>query len=86
MDVHMGIEGTNSNGHEEVKEEIMIMVVTIKKLQKNVQCYKVDNEKIMKSKEKHEEFNMNLIQSLVKIEKKMDKENDSRKLGIHKSP
>jgi hypothetical protein len=41
MDVHMGIEGTNSNGHGEGKEENMNMVETIKNLQKDVQSHKV---------------------------------------------
>jgi hypothetical protein len=52
MDVHMGNEGTNSNGHGEGKEENMNLVETIKNLQKDVQSYKDDNERIMKSKEK----------------------------------
>jgi ribosomal protein S15P/S13E len=52
MDVHMGIEGTNSNGHGEGKEENMNMVETIKNLQKDVQSHKDDNERLMKSKEK----------------------------------
>ena len=30
MDVHMGIEGTNSNGHGEGKEENLNMVETTK--------------------------------------------------------
>jgi hypothetical protein len=51
MDVHMGIEGTNSNGHGEGKEENMNMVETIKNLQKYVQIHKDDNERLMKAKE-----------------------------------
>ena len=58
---HMGIEGTNSNGHGEGKEENMNMVETIKNLQNDVQIHKDDNEGIMKSKEQHEELNVNLI-------------------------
>jgi hypothetical protein len=64
MDVHLGIEGTNSNGHGEGRDENMNMVETIKNLQKNVQSHKVDNENLMRAKEKHEDFNMKLIQSL----------------------
>jgi len=79
MDVHMGNEGTNSIGHGEGKKEITNLVETIKNLQKDVQIYKDDNERIMKSKEHQEKFNINLMQSLEKIEKKMDKENDSSK-------
>jgi hypothetical protein len=43
MDIHMGIEGTNSNGHGEGKEENMNMVETIKNLKKDVQSQKDDN-------------------------------------------
>jgi hypothetical protein len=51
MDVHLGMEGTNSNGHREGKEDNMNMVETIRNLQKDVQSLKDDNEKIMKAKE-----------------------------------
>jgi hypothetical protein len=39
----------------------------------------------MKSKEQQDDFNVNLIQSLDKIENKMDKETDSSRLGRHRS-
>ena len=51
MDVHLGIEGTNSNGHGEGRDEKMNLVETIKNLQKDVQSHKFDNERLMKSKE-----------------------------------
>jgi hypothetical protein len=51
MDVHMGIEGTNSNGHGEGKDENMNMEETIKNLQKDVQSQKYNNERIMRAKE-----------------------------------
>jgi hypothetical protein len=86
MYVNMGNEGTNSNGHGEGKEENMNLVETIKSLQKDVQSYKDDNERLMKSKEQQEDFNIKLMQSLDRIEKKMDKENGSRKSGSHRSP
>jgi hypothetical protein len=85
MYVNIGNEGTNSNGHGEGKEESMNLVETIKILQKDVQSYKDDNERLMKSKEQQEGFNINLMQSLDIIEKKMDKENDSSKSGSHGS-
>jgi hypothetical protein len=43
MDFHMGIKGTNSNGHGEGKEENMNMVETIKNLQKDVQSHEANN-------------------------------------------
>jgi hypothetical protein len=51
VDVHLGMEGTNSNGHGEERNEGMNMVETIKNLQKDVQSHKVDNQRIMKDKE-----------------------------------
>jgi hypothetical protein len=86
MDVHLGIEGTNSNGHGEERDENMNMVETIRNLQKDVQIHKDDNERIMMAKEKKEEFNMKLMQRLNIIEKKMDKESVSSKSGSHRSP
>jgi hypothetical protein len=46
------MEGTNSNGHGEERNEDMNMAKTIKNLQKDVQSHKVDNESLMKAKEK----------------------------------
>jgi hypothetical protein len=43
MDVHLDIEGKNSNGHGEGRDENMNMVETIKNLQKDVQRHKFDN-------------------------------------------
>ena len=45
----------------------MNLVETIKGLQKDVQSYKVDNERLMKSKEEQDDFNVNLMQGLDKI-------------------
>jgi hypothetical protein len=51
MDVHLGIEGTNSNGHEEGRDENMNMEETIKNLQKDVQIHKADSKRIIRAKE-----------------------------------
>jgi hypothetical protein len=51
MNVQLGMEGTNSNGHGEGKDDNMDMVETIRNLQKDVQSHKVDNERLMKAKE-----------------------------------
>jgi hypothetical protein len=67
MNVHLDIEGTNSNGHGEERDENLNIVETIKNLQKDVQSHKVDNERLMRAKEKQDYFNMNLLQSLNKI-------------------
>jgi len=77
--IGMGIDSTKSNEHKEGKEEHIKLVETIKGLQKYVQSYKVDNKKLMKAKEQQDDFNIKLMQSLDKIENKMDKETESRK-------
>ena len=71
--VGLGVDGTKS------KEECINLVETIKGLQKYVQSYKDDNERLKKSKEQQEHFNMKLMQSLERIENKFDKESGSRK-------
>jgi hypothetical protein len=73
MDVHSGIEVTNSNGHGDEKEEDINMAKTIKKLQVEVHSHKPDNERIMKAKEQWEDFNMKLMKILDKIEKNLYK-------------
>jgi hypothetical protein len=79
----IGDEGTYSNGYGEGKEESMNFVKTIRSLQKDIQSYKVDNDRIMKSKEEQDGFNIKLLQSLDRVEKNMDKEIDSRKSRRH---
>jgi hypothetical protein len=39
----------------------------------------------MKAKEQHGEFNLKLMKSLERIEKKLDKERDSRKTGSNQT-
>jgi hypothetical protein len=50
--VDFGFDGTES------MEEHINLVETIKGLQKYVQSYKIYNERIMKSKEKQDDFNI----------------------------
>ena len=50
MDVRLGMEGINSNGHGEGKDDNMNMVETIRNLQKDVPSHKSNNERLMKSK------------------------------------
>jgi hypothetical protein len=81
----MGNEGTNSNVHAEGKEESMNLVETIKSLQRDVLIHKADNESLMKAKEHQEDFNIKLMQSLDRTDKKMDMKTESSILGSHKS-
>jgi hypothetical protein len=51
MDVHLGIEGSNSNGHgEEINKEGNMMKI-IEILQKDVQTHREDNKKLMKARD-----------------------------------
>ena len=84
IDVHLGIEGTKSNGHGEERNENMNMDDTIKNLQKDVQSHKDANERLMRAKEQQDDFNMNLLEGLNIIEKKLVKESGSSKFGSHK--
>jgi hypothetical protein len=77
--VGLGVDGTKS------KEEHINLVETIKGLQKYVQSYKVDNERLMKAKEQQDDFNVKLMQSLDIIEKKMDKETETSRSRSHRS-
>jgi hypothetical protein len=79
MDVHLGVEGSNSNGHgEEIdKEGHMMKIIEI--LQKDVQIHRADNRKLMKARNQQGEFNLKLMRSLERIERKLDKESDSSK-------
>ena len=83
MDVHLGVEGSNSNGHGEKIDKEGHMMKIIERLQKDAQTHRADSRKLMKSKEQQGEFNLKLMKSLERIEKKLDKERDSRKTGSH---
>jgi hypothetical protein len=84
MDVHLRIEGTNSNVHGEERNENMNMEETIKNLQKDVQSHKDDNERLMRAKEQQDDFNIKLLEGLNIIENKLVKESGLRKSRSHK--
>jgi hypothetical protein len=65
--VGLGVDGTES------KEECMNLVETIKVLQKYVQSYKSNNESFVRAKEKQDDFNVKLMQSLKKNRKENGK-------------
>jgi hypothetical protein len=72
MDVHLGFEGSNSNGNgEEIDKEGNMMKI-IEKLQKDAQTHRIDSKNLRKAQDKQGEFNLNLMKSLERIEKKLD--------------
>jgi hypothetical protein len=86
MDVHLGVEGSNSNGHGEEIDKVGHMMRTIERLHKDAQTHREDNKNLMKSREQQGEFNIKLIQILERIENKLDKGSDSSKSVSHMSP
>jgi hypothetical protein len=57
------------------------MMKIIERLYKDSQTHRTNSINLMKSKEHQGEFNLKLMKSLERIEKKLDKERDSRKIG-----
>jgi hypothetical protein len=86
MNIHLGVERENANGHGEGRDEEKNPVDTIRKLQTDVQRHRDDNVRIMKAKEKQEDFKMKLIKHTNKIENKLDNGSGSNKSGRHRSP
>jgi hypothetical protein len=86
MDVHLEVEGLNSNGHGEEIDKEGHMIKIIDRLQKDAQTNRLDNRKLMKSKDQQGEFNLKLMRSLERIEKNLDKESDSSKTWSCKNP
>jgi hypothetical protein len=83
MDIHLGVEGSNSNGHgEEIDKEGNIRKI-IEGLQNDAQTCRADRKNLRKAQEKQGEFNINLLKSLERIEKNMDKESDSSRTRSH---
>jgi hypothetical protein len=64
MDVCLGVEGSNSNGHGEkiYKEENMMKI--IEKLQKDAQNHQTDSKKLRNAQDKQGEFNLKLMKTL----------------------
>jgi hypothetical protein len=85
MDVHLGVEGLNSNGHEKEIDKEGNLRKIIEKLQKDAQTHREDSKKLRKTQEKQGEFNIKLLKSLERIEKKLDKENDSSRTESHQN-
>jgi hypothetical protein len=68
--VFYGVDGSKYKNH-------INMVEPIKGLQECIYFYKVDNEMLMKDQEKQGDFNVNLMKSFERIEKKICKETES---------
>lgn len=86
MDIHLGVEGSNFNGHGEELDKEGNMMQIIEKLQKDAQTHRVDIRNLRKAQEKQGEFNVKLLKSLERIENKLEKESDSSKTWSRRTP
>jgi hypothetical protein len=85
-DVNLGVEGTNSNGHGKEIDKEGRMMKLIEKLQKEAQVHRADSRKLMKIRDRQGEFNLKMLKSLERIEKKLEKESDTSRSRSVRTP
>ena len=76
-DVNLGVEGSNSNGHGKEMDKEEHMMQLIERLQEDAQARLADSRKLMKIRDRQGEFNLKMLKSLERIEKKLEKGKDS---------
>ena len=76
-DVNQGVEGSHSNGHRKEMDKERHMMKIIEGLQREAKERQVDSRKLMKVKDWQGKLNSRLLQSLERIEKKLEKGRDS---------
>ena len=79
----MGVKVSKSNGHERELDKEGHMMKIIEKLQKDAQNHRTYSRKLRKTQYKQGEFNLKLMKSLERIEKKLDQERYSSKTKSH---
>jgi hypothetical protein len=85
-DVNLGVEGLNSNGHgRELDKEGHVMKI-IERLKKYAQAHRDDSRNLMRVRDQQGEFNLKMLKSLEIIERKLEKESDTKKTGIPRTP
>ena len=83
-DVNLGVEGSNSNGHgKEMDKEGHIMKI-LEGLQREAKERRADSRKLMKVKDRQGKLNLKFLQSLERIEKKLEKGRDSSTTESHR--
>jgi hypothetical protein len=83
-DVNLGVEGSNSYGRELDKEGHVIKI--IERFQKDAQACRVDSRKLMRFRDRKGEFNLKMLKSLERIERKLEKESDTSKTESRRTP
>jgi hypothetical protein len=86
MDVNLGIEGSNSNGNRKEMDKEGHMMKLIEILQKDAQAHRADSRNIMRVMDQQGEFNLTMLKSLEKIERKLEKGSDSSKTESRRTP
>jgi hypothetical protein len=82
----LGVEGSNSNGHIRELDKEGHMMKIIERLQKEAQAHQVDSQNLMRVRDRQGEFNLKMLKSLERIERKLEKESDIRKIGSRRTP
>jgi hypothetical protein len=85
-DVNMGVEGSNSNVHGKDRDKEEHMMQLIEKLQKDAQAHLADSRKLMKIRDRQAEFNLKMLKSLERIEKKLEKGSGTRRSRSVRTP
>jgi len=83
MDVHLGVEGSNSNEHGEDIDKEGNMRNIFEGFQKDSQTHRAYSRNLRKVREKQGEFNLKFLKSFYRIEKKLEKESDLSRTKIH---
>jgi hypothetical protein len=84
--VNLGVEGSNSNGHGRELDKEGHMMKIIEGLQKEAQAHRDDSRNLMRVRDRQGEFNLKMLKSLERIERKLEKESDSRKTESRRTP
>jgi hypothetical protein len=76
-DVNQGVEGSHSNGHGKEMDKEGHMMKIIEGLQREAKERRADSRKLMKVSDRQGKLNLRFMQSLERIEKKLEKGRDS---------
>jgi hypothetical protein len=76
-DVNQGVEGSHSNGHGKEMDKEGHMMKIIEELQREAKERRANSRKLMKVRDRQRKLNLRFMQSLERIEKKLEKGRDS---------
>jgi hypothetical protein len=83
--VNLGVEGSNSNGKGKEMDKEGHMMKIIERFQKDSQARRVDRRNLMRIRDRQGEFNLKMLKNLERIERKLEKESDTRKTGSRRT-